>query len=145
MINALAEMDYQPACEEAVRHLGGENHLAAVRALNKLAPERLEAALFYIALDRQSEATRRGQALSSIGGLAFAQRASELLPLLDQTEVVVPIPRDPAMDWRLCDQAAVVMANLLGWDFDGRLLTDPMLRAQLIQKLRDWAATTRDQ
>lgn len=118
-----------------LKELGGENHLAALEAVRKLETPGLEQTLLALALDRQADGTKRGLALNALGDLPVRDRVPDLLPLLDETVVLVPLRQ--GTDWRLCDHAAVVMAKLLGWETTGKRLTEQAWRDELIQKLRD--------
>lgn len=136
-IGALGELNHQPAVTVLLKELGGDYHTAAVEALRKLDPNRLEQTLFDLALDRRADGARRGLALNAICDSGGQARVHELLPLLDETAVIMPL-REGA-DWRLCDHAAVVMSKLLEWEPGGQIVAQQTWRDDLIQKLREWA------
>jgi hypothetical protein len=140
VIAALGELKHQASEEMLLNELGGENSNAAVEALKKLDPSRLEQSLFSLAVDRQAEGMKRGIALNAICDLAVTNRLRDLLPLLDETSIIMLMPRSPESAWRLCDHAAVVMARILEWETNPRLIVDVEAREELIKKLRDWAA-----
>jgi hypothetical protein len=142
-VTALGELEYIPATEMLLERLGGENHDVAVQALRRLDPARLEQELFSMALNRQADARRRATAVNGILDLNAANRARDLAPLLDETEIIVAMPPRAGSDWRLCDHAAIVMAKLLDWETTPQSALDPAQREELIQKLRDWARDQR--
>jgi hypothetical protein len=109
-------LKYQPAGEFLLNKLDGENHDAVIAALQKLETPGLEQTFFKLALDRQTDGTKHGLALNALCDLAATNRARDLMPLLDETVVIVPMPRNPDWAWRLSDHAAVVLARLLEWD-----------------------------
>jgi hypothetical protein len=140
LIQALGELNYAPAAELLLPELGGASHVAAVTALKRLSPERLENALLTTACDRQADSGRRALALMTLSGLPAKARVRELLPLLDETTALITDPRGSSWNWRLCDHAAAVMAKLLDWELPN-LFTEPTRRDELIKRLREWSAT----
>jgi hypothetical protein len=138
-IGALGNLAYAPAADFLLSELGGENHAAAFDALQKLRASTLEPALLKLALDRQADGTKRGLALNALCDLPATNHVRELLPLLDETVVLVRMRQ--GSDWRLCDHAACVMAKLLDWDYTGKILTEQTWRDELIKRLRNWAAS----
>jgi len=140
LIRALGQLHYKPAIAVLLSKLGGENHDSAVEALRKIAPERLEPALLELALNQHASMDARGLALFSLSASASKVDAAKLILLLDETAVIVPQGRGLAKDWRMCDQAAVAMAKLLGWEVRKTLATAPAERDELIRKLRQATA-----
>jgi hypothetical protein len=139
-IRALGQLHYEPATAVLLSKLGGDNHDLTVEALRKIAPERLEPALLELALNQHANMNARGLALFSLSASASKVDAAKLIPLLDETAVLVPQRYNLAKDWRLCDQAAVAMAKLLGWEVSKTLATAPAERDELIRKLRQATA-----
>jgi hypothetical protein len=139
VIQALGTLGYQPAREELRRRLGGASHVAAARALHGLDPDGLETALVRLALDRQAAAAARSLALGTLCELEARGRARELLPLLDDTTVLVPSTRRTSPSWRCCDHTAVALAHLLGWKPNLTFTAPLAQRERLITRLREWA------
>jgi hypothetical protein len=114
---------------EGMEHFGGSGEARSLLASNG----------FVVADPLFKDGLARGTALATICELQAQECVRSLLPVLDETLVVVPVPRTPARAWRLCDQAAVVIARLLGWDTRVGLNTPLAKREELIRRTRDWA------
>ncbi|HEX3716741.1 MAG TPA: DUF3160 domain-containing protein [Verrucomicrobiae bacterium] len=113
LVEALGELDYQPAKAPILGLIGGPNSTAAATALKKIAPAELTKRLLNIAGDKNAQAQSRDEALILLGDAPGAS-ASDLVSLLDD-RTVIPGPRPmPGRDWRICDRAAMTLAGLLG-------------------------------
>ena len=144
LIEALGDLRYAPATDELFKLSGTDYEGVATAALGKLAPTRLTEQLLVTAKDKQVDSYLREKALVTLCNLSATNCVRELIPLLDDT---TPITYSPpmrlAVDWQVCDRAAVTIATLLGWENRMAPVYYPQeKRAETMTRVRDWAKQT---
>ena len=141
LIESLGLMGYQPATEELFELLGTEHNRAAVLALGKLAPSRLNDWLLARAQDQAAPPIARADALIYLCINGATNHLRALVPLLDDT-TPVPLEGAPrAKGYRICDRTADTIAGLLGWQERLRQFTTPPRREALLRRAKEWAKT----
>jgi HEAT repeat protein len=141
LIEALGDLRYVPATDELFKLSGTDYEGVATAALGKLAPTRLTVQLLGTAKDKQLDSYLREKALVTLCNLAATNCVRDLIPLLDDT---TPITYSPpmrlAVDWQVCDRAAVTIATLLGWENRMAPVYFPQQeRDETMARVRDWA------
>jgi hypothetical protein len=139
LIEALGELGYGPAEEELFKLLGTEYDAEAMRAINKIAPEKLQQQHLAKALDKQLDSYLREKALAALVTISATNCVKEIVPLLDDTTPIVYTRPIPGREWRVCDRAAVTIALLLGWDSSLRFQMLPNQTEKLMDRVREWA------
>jgi HEAT repeat protein len=140
LIEALGDLGYTPAADELFKLRGSDYDAETIRALAKLAPDRLADQLIATAQDKQMDSYLREKALVALGNIAATNRVRELIPLLDDTTPIVYSRSPPGFEWRICDRAADTMALLLGWQDRMRpVFARPEQREELLNRAREWA------
>jgi HEAT repeat protein len=137
LVEALGELDYQPATATIVDLLGGPDSTAAATALKKLAPAELTRRLVSIANDKNAQAQSRDEALVLLADAPGAN-ASDLVPLLDDHTIIPSIRPLPGREWRICDRAATTLAGLLGRTMRIAPMMPEVERDQQIDQVRQW-------
>lgn len=140
LIEALGDLGYTPATDELFNLWGTDYEAEAIRALSKLAPERLTGELLATAKDKQIDGYVRERAMVTLGIISATNHVRDLIPLLDDTTPIVYERTLPGPEWRVCDRAAETIAILLGWK-NGRLpiYIRPEQREEMMNRVRDWA------
>jgi HEAT repeat protein len=137
LVEALGELDYQPATATIVDLLGGPDSTVAATALKKLAPAELTRRLVTIANDKNAQAQSRDEALVLLSDAPGAN-ASDLVPLLDDHTIIPSIRPLPGREWRICDRAATTLAGLLGRTMRIAPMMPEVERDQQIDQVRQW-------
>jgi HEAT repeat protein len=138
LIEALGLLRYKPAEDELVKLLPTSHATAAVLALQKLAPERLEVQLLTTALNKEADPVHREEAMVYLCYLGSTNQVRKLIPLLDDTTTIT-YERMPAdRRWEVCDRAADTIACLLGWHERLRPFGPPSEYEALIGRAREW-------
>ena len=112
-IEALGELVYSPAADELFKLRGTRYDAEATRALNKIAPERLQQELLAKAGDNAVDSYLREQALVTLARISATNHVRDIIPLLDDTTPITYSRPLPGPEWRICDRAAATIAMLL--------------------------------
>jgi hypothetical protein len=139
LIEALGDLNYQPAEESIFSLLDGPRAISASKALKELAPEKLAHRLEAEACDKKADPQTRDRALMLLGTPPANSSATGLIPLLDDTTVVPMLGRRgmAGREWRICDQAATTIATLLGRPVRIMPMQPIDQRDQQIEQLRE--------
>ncbi len=144
LIEAIGNLNYTPATDELFKLRGTEYEAVAITALGKLAPDRLLGDLMTTIKDKETDSYLREKAMVTLCSLSTTNHLRDLVPLLDDTTVIVYERTLPGPEWRICDRAALTISMLLGWE--SRLTPmymPPDRREQLMTRVRDWANQNR--
>jgi HEAT repeat protein len=142
LIEALGDLGYGGAEDELFKLRSTDYEVEATIALSKFAIDRLTKELLATAKDKQADSYVREKALVTLGNIAAANRAHDLVPLLDDTTPIVYSRPMPGPEWRICDRAAETVSMLVGWQERRRqMFTRPEQREQTLTRAREWAKT----
>jgi HEAT repeat protein len=136
-VEALGELNYQPAEETILGLVEGPNGNAAATALKKLAPAKLTRRLLTVAADKNAPPQSREDALLLLSDAPGAN-PSDLLPLLDDRTVIPGVRPMPGREWRICDRAATTLAALLGRTVRMAPMMPTEMRDEQIEQVRQW-------
>jgi hypothetical protein len=140
LIEALGDLRYAPAADELFKLRGTDYDAAATRTLSKLAPDQLASELLTTAKDKQIDSYMREQALVTLCNISATNHVRDLIPLLDDTTLIVYSRTLPGPEWRICDRAAETIAILLGWENRMSLIyVRPEQREEMMNRVRNWA------
>ncbi len=137
LVEALGVLAHKPAKEQLEAMLTGNYASEAIEALGRIDPEHHVDRLVTVAVNKKADALAREQALERLGEERSAAVAKRLLPLLEDTAAFPGTYNDK--QWRVCDQAALAIACLLGWTDRLSRFSEMAEREKLIAKIRQWA------
>jgi hypothetical protein len=109
----------------------------AMEALRRIDPADHVERLVAVALRPKAEALARERAMEKLAEMRDAAAARRLLPLLDETAALPG--RYNNRTWRVCDQAALTISALLGWNSEVGKFSEVDERDRLIGRIRQWA------
>jgi HEAT repeats len=139
LIEALGDLEYTPEADELFKLRGTDYDGVAVRALNKIARERLGNEILATAKDTKTDSFFRERELVTLCNLSMTNRVRDLVPLLDDVTPIVYSRSMPGQEWRICDRAAVSIAILLGWEQPIMMrYLRPGQREELMKRAREW-------
>ena len=138
VIESLGDLKYEPAEERIFGLLDGSHAMAAAKAMQQLAPEKLTGRLTSIACDKNAAAQSRDDALLLLAAYPSPNPVAALAPLLDDTTIVPGRRLLAGREWRICDRAAGTIATLLGRTSRIVPMQTTDLRDREIEEVRQW-------